>query len=164
MRKARVHKGHRYGFGGLITKMCRAVGVPEENLDYIAPPFLAPVDITRTKVPDTEFGPTLTTAERHRRDELIMARMYGLEMLRYQNCCLVSTDLQLGEVERRYPLNDHTKALLGIGSEFHESVDNDIPIDKERLRTSSDVESDSDDEVDHAQAGDEADGGDAIED
>uniref|UniRef100_M1DNK7 Putative plant transposon protein domain-containing protein n=1 Tax=Solanum tuberosum TaxID=4113 RepID=M1DNK7_SOLTU len=85
MKKACVHKGSRYTFGGLITRLCHDAGVPEEHLDYMAPLFPTPVDITRTKGPDTEFGPTLTTAERHRRDELIMARMYGLEMLRHQN-------------------------------------------------------------------------------
>ncbi|KAG5605137.1 hypothetical protein H5410_026629 [Solanum commersonii] len=129
--RARVHKGHRYAFGGLNTRTCRAAGVPKENVDYMAPLFPAPVDITRTKGPDTEFVPTFTTAERHRRDELIMARMYGLEILCHQNGCLASTNMQLGDVERRYPLNAHAKALLGIGPEFHEPVDNDISTNEE---------------------------------
>ncbi|KAG5631406.1 hypothetical protein H5410_003123 [Solanum commersonii] len=81
MRKARVYKGRRYAFEGLIIILCRAVGVPKEKVDYMEPLFPAPVDITRTKGPDTEFGPTLTTAELHRHDELIMASMYGLEIL-----------------------------------------------------------------------------------
>ena len=51
-------------------------------------------------------------------------------MLRHQNDCWASTDVQLGEVEKCYPLNDHTKALLGIGPEFRESIDNDIPTDE----------------------------------
>uniref|UniRef100_M1DG54 Putative plant transposon protein domain-containing protein n=1 Tax=Solanum tuberosum TaxID=4113 RepID=M1DG54_SOLTU len=164
MRKARVHKGHKYAFGGLITQMCHAAGVPEESLDYMAPLCPAPVDITRTKGPDTEFGPTLTTVECHRRDELVMARMYGLEMLRHQNGCHASTDLQLGEVARRYPLNDHVKALLGIGPAFCEPIDNDIPTDEEHAHPSSDVDSDSEEEIDPVQAGDEAKGGDAMED
>lgn len=42
-------------------------------------------------------------------------------MMRHQTGCRVSTDAQLGKVERRYPLNDHAKALLGIGPEFYES-------------------------------------------
>ncbi|KAG5581535.1 hypothetical protein H5410_052162 [Solanum commersonii] len=83
MHKARVHKGHRYAFGGLITQICRDAGVPEENVDYMTPLYPALVDITQTKGPHTEFGPTLTTGECRRRDELIMARMYGLEMLRH---------------------------------------------------------------------------------
>ncbi|KAK4733956.1 hypothetical protein R3W88_008217 [Solanum pinnatisectum] len=98
MRKARVHKGHMYAFGGLITSLCRVAGVPKENVDYMAPLFPAPVNITRTKGVDTEFGPTLTIAERHRRVELIMARMYDLEMLHHQNGCLASTDMELGDV------------------------------------------------------------------
>ncbi|KAG5577241.1 hypothetical protein H5410_057375 [Solanum commersonii] len=139
-------------------------GVPEEILDCMAPLYLAPVDITQTKGPDTEFGLILTTSERHHRDELIMARMYGLEMLRHQNGCWASTDVQLGEVKKCYPLNDHAKALVGIGPEFREPIDNDISTDGEHVRTSSDVESDSEEEIDPAQAGDEADGGDATED
>jgi len=107
MRKVRVHKGHMYAFGGLITKMCHIAGVPKEQLDYMAPLYPALVDITRIKGPYTEFGPTITTAEHHRRDELIMARMYGLDMLRHQNGYHASTDMHLGDVERLYPLNDH---------------------------------------------------------
>ncbi|KAG5620162.1 hypothetical protein H5410_005380 [Solanum commersonii] len=99
----------------------------------MAPLYPAPVHITRTKGPDTDFGPTLTTAERHRRDELIMARMYGLEMLRHKTGGRPSTDLEIGEVHRRYLLSDHAKALLGIGPEFQEPIVNDIPTDKENL-------------------------------
>uniref|UniRef100_M1DHR2 Uncharacterized protein n=1 Tax=Solanum tuberosum TaxID=4113 RepID=M1DHR2_SOLTU len=122
--------------------MNRVAGIPEESVDYMTPLFPAPMDITRTKGPDTEFGPTLTTTKRHRRDELIMVRMYSLEILRHQNGCLASTDMQLGDVERCYPLNVHTKALLSIGPKFCELVDDDISTDEERLHTSSDVESD----------------------
>ncbi|KAG5576268.1 hypothetical protein H5410_056402 [Solanum commersonii] len=150
MRKVRVHNGHMYAFGGLITRICSVAGVLEENADYMAPLFPATVDITRTKGPDTELGSTITTAECHRRDELIMTRMYGLEMLRHHNGCLASTDMQLGDVERCCPLNDHAKALLGIGPAFREPIDNVILTDEERLQTSSNVESDSDEEVDPA--------------
>ncbi|KAG5594670.1 hypothetical protein H5410_035902 [Solanum commersonii] len=59
---------------------------------------------------------------------------------------------------------NHAKALLDIGLAFHELVDDDIPIDKERLCTSSDVESDSYEKVDPAKAGDEVEWGDAKED
>ncbi|KAG5591699.1 hypothetical protein H5410_042213 [Solanum commersonii] len=107
MRKARVHKGHKYAFGGLITKICRAA-----------------------------------------------------EMLRHQNSSQVFTNLQLGEVERRYPLNDHAKALLGISPEFREPVNNDILTDEKHVSTNSDVTSDSNEEVDL----DQAVGGDAMED
>ncbi|KAK4718110.1 hypothetical protein R3W88_016448 [Solanum pinnatisectum] len=132
--KALVHKGLKYAFGGLITKMCRVADVPEENVDYMAP------------------------------DELIMARIYGLKMLRHQIGFWVSTDAQFGEVERCYPLNGHAKALLGIGPKFHEPIDNDILTDEERFRTNSDVESDLDEEADPTQAGDEAEGREAMED
>ncbi|KAG5581028.1 hypothetical protein H5410_051655 [Solanum commersonii] len=68
MQKAWVHKGHWYAFGGLITIMCRVASVPKENVDYMTPLFQTHMDITRTKGPDIEFGPTLTTAELHRKD------------------------------------------------------------------------------------------------
>ncbi|KAH0655763.1 hypothetical protein KY285_030645 [Solanum tuberosum] len=98
MRKSRVHKGHKYAFGGLITKLCRVARVPEKNVDYMSPLYPAP----------------------------------------------------LGEVERRYPLNDHARALLGIGLEFQEPIENDIPTDEENMRTGSDVDSDSEEEIDLA--------------
>ncbi|KAG5580182.1 hypothetical protein H5410_050809 [Solanum commersonii] len=86
----------------------------------MAPLYPAPVDITRIKWPDTDFGPTLTTMERHRRDELIMAKMYGLEMLQHKTGGQPSTDLEIGEVHGCYLLNDHAKALLGIGPELRD--------------------------------------------
>ncbi|KAG5616546.1 hypothetical protein H5410_016370 [Solanum commersonii] len=164
IRKARVHKGHMYAFGGLITKMCCVAGVPEKNVDYVAPLYSAPVDITRTKGPDTKFDPTLITVERHMRDELIMARMYGMEMLRHKIGGRPSTDLEIGEVNKRYFLNDHAKALLGIGPEFREPTENDILTDEDNLRTNSNMESDLDEEIDPIQAGVEANGGDIMED
>uniref|UniRef100_M1DFU7 Putative plant transposon protein domain-containing protein n=1 Tax=Solanum tuberosum TaxID=4113 RepID=M1DFU7_SOLTU len=137
-------------------------GIPEEHLDYMAPLYPVPVDITRTKGSYTEFGPTLTTVERHMRYELIMERMYGLEMLRHQNGYHASTDMQLGEVVRRYPLNDHAKALLGIGPEFRKPIENYIPTDEAHARTSLDVDSDSEEDIYPAKAGDEADRDDAM--
>ncbi|KAG5599415.1 hypothetical protein H5410_030785 [Solanum commersonii] len=148
MRKARVHKEYMYSFGGIITRLCRAKGVPEESLDYMSPLFPTLVDITNTKGPDND----------QICDDLIMAQMYGLEMLHHQNGYRASTDEQLGQVERWYPLNSYVKSLLGIGPEFHEPVDDDdIPTDEDRLRTGSVVNSDSEiEKVDPTQAGIEA--------
>lgn len=56
--------------------------------------------------------------------------------------------MPLGEVKRHYPLNAHVKSLLGIGPEFCEMIKDEILIDDERLWTISDVESNSDEEVD----------------
>ncbi|KAK4706687.1 hypothetical protein R3W88_033753 [Solanum pinnatisectum] len=126
MRKARVHKGHMYDFGGLIIKMCCTAGVLEEHLDYMAPRY---------------------PASHHWRDEHIMARMYGLEMLCHQNGCHAPTDMQLGQVTRLY-----------------EPIENDILTDEEHAHTSSDVDFNSEEEIDPAQAGDEANGDDAMED
>lgn len=81
MRKAKVHQGRRYAFSGLIMRLCLRARVPEENLDYMAPLFKVPVDMTKTKGPDLVHGITLTTTECNRRYEMIMAHIYGLEML-----------------------------------------------------------------------------------
>jgi len=143
MRKARVHRGRRYAFGGLITNLCRRAGVPEESVDYMAPLFTTPLDITKTKGPENMHGPTLTTAERNRRDEMIMARMFGLEMLRHRNGCRASTQEQLDEVATKYPLNEQAEALLGLGRAFIEPVWDDVPTDEDKRRTVSDSESDS---------------------
>ncbi|KAH0710902.1 hypothetical protein KY284_012329 [Solanum tuberosum] len=66
MRKARVHRGRR------------RAGVPEESVDYMVPLFTTPLDVTNTKGPENMHGSTLTTTERNRRDEMIMARTFGL--------------------------------------------------------------------------------------
>ena len=57
-------------------------------------------------------------------------------MVRYLNGCRASTDVQLEEVERRYPLDSQVKTLLGIDVAFHGSVDDDITTNEERLRSS----------------------------
>lgn len=68
-------------FGGLITKLCRQTGIPEETVDYMEHLFTTPLDVTKTKGPETMNGPTLTTTERNRRDIVITTHMYCLEML-----------------------------------------------------------------------------------
>ncbi|KAH0695893.1 hypothetical protein KY289_013375 [Solanum tuberosum] len=141
MRKARVHNGRRYAFGGLITSLCRTEGVPEESVDYIAPLFTTPLDVTKTKGPKNAHGATLTTTERNKRDDLIMAHMYGLEMLRHKNGCQAFAEEQLSDIEQRYPLNEHAKVVLGLGPEILEPIWDDVPTDKDKMRTMSDIES-----------------------
>jgi len=115
MRKARVHRGRRYVFGGLITNLCRRAGLPNESVDYMAPLFTTPLDVTKTKGPENMHGPTLTTAERNMRDDLIIARMFGLEMLRHKNGCHASTE-----------------ALLGLGPAFLEPIWDDVRTDEDK--------------------------------
>uniref|UniRef100_M1D8F7 Uncharacterized protein n=1 Tax=Solanum tuberosum TaxID=4113 RepID=M1D8F7_SOLTU len=125
----------------------------------MAPLFPVLVDVTKKKGPDNEFGPPLTTSEYQRRNELIMAHIYGLQMLRHQNGCRASTDEQLGHVQMKYLLNVHAKTLLGINPEFHKPVDDDIPIDEDKLCSDSNVDSNYDtEEVDPVQAGNDAEG------
>lgn len=71
MCKVKVHHRRRYVFSGLITLLCRNAAMPEEALDYIVPFCTVAVDVTKTKGPGTNHGPTLTTAECHQRDDLI---------------------------------------------------------------------------------------------
>ncbi|KAG5616323.1 hypothetical protein H5410_016147 [Solanum commersonii] len=44
-----------------------AASVPKKSFDYITPLFHVPTDVTKTKGPNTDYGHTLTTAERNRR-------------------------------------------------------------------------------------------------
>uniref|UniRef100_M1DQL3 Putative plant transposon protein domain-containing protein n=1 Tax=Solanum tuberosum TaxID=4113 RepID=M1DQL3_SOLTU len=120
--------------------------VPEESVDYMAPLFTTPLDVTKTKRPENMHGPTLTTAERNRRDEMIMALMFGMEMLRHRNGCRASTQEQLDEVATKYPLNEQAEELLGLGRAFIEPVWDDVPTDEDKRRTMSDSESDSKEE------------------
>ncbi|KAH0758158.1 hypothetical protein KY290_021651 [Solanum tuberosum] len=132
MRKARVHRGRRYVFGGLITNLCRRAGLPNESVDYMAPLFTTPLDVTKTKGPENMHGPTLTTVERNMRDDLITARMFGLEILCHKNGCHASTEEQLDEIAFRYPLNEHAEALLGLGPAFMEPIWDDVRTDEDK--------------------------------
>uniref|UniRef100_M1DV28 Uncharacterized protein n=1 Tax=Solanum tuberosum TaxID=4113 RepID=M1DV28_SOLTU len=63
------------------------VGVLEESVDYMAPLFTTPLDVTKTKWLENMNGPTLTTAEHNMRDDLITVRMFGVEILCHRNGC-----------------------------------------------------------------------------
>jgi hypothetical protein len=142
IRKSRVHRGRGYAFGGLITELCIRAGVPQEQCDYMPPLPSTLYDVTNIKAPDYTHGPVLTTQERAKRDDMITARMFGLEMLRHRTGGRPSTDEELREVERRYPLNEHAMAVLGLGPDFYEPTYDDVPTDEDKRRTGSDVESD----------------------
>ncbi|KAG5632625.1 hypothetical protein H5410_004342 [Solanum commersonii] len=105
----------------------------------MTPLFPTQMDVTKTKGFDDEFGPPLTTAENHQRDEQIMDHMY--------------------------PLNMHARTVLGIEPTFIDPVDDDVPIDEDNLQTNSDVDTVFDTkDVDPLQAVEEAKGEDAIDD
>ncbi|TMW86980.1 hypothetical protein EJD97_020613 [Solanum chilense] len=73
--------------------------------------------------------------------------MYILEMLRHSASGRPLNWSELHEFNRRYLLNVHAEALLGIGPMFVEPFGNDVPTNEDKLRTSSDVDSDSKDEI-----------------
>uniref|UniRef100_M1DFJ3 Uncharacterized protein n=1 Tax=Solanum tuberosum TaxID=4113 RepID=M1DFJ3_SOLTU len=54
--------------------------------------------------------------------------------------------VELSDIERRYPLNEHAKAMLGLVPEFLEPVWDDVPTNVDKRRTMSDSESDFDEE------------------
>lgn len=64
------------------------------------------------------MGSVLTTSERAYRDELSMARMYGLEMINHRTDSRPSTLAKLDEVDAQYPLNDYANMVLGIRPQF----------------------------------------------
>lgn len=72
--------------------------------------------------------------------------MYGLEILRHRNGFSASTVKHLREIDTRYPLNVHARVILGIGAQFFEHMEDDVPTYEDRLRTNSDVDSDSETE------------------
>lgn len=78
IRKARVHKGSRFAFGGIITTLCRQDGMPDKILDYLPATDMDPFDVTNVRGLELEQGPILMTVERHMRDELITAWMFGM--------------------------------------------------------------------------------------
>lgn len=64
MRKPRAHKGRRYTFGGLITKLCHNVGVATEEYDYF-PHIKTPTYMVKNvQGPEMVTGTILTTVER----------------------------------------------------------------------------------------------------
>lgn len=99
IRKARVHKGRRYVFGGLITELCRCASILEEPLDYFPHIEAAPYCVTNIKGLDVSLGPILTTQEKTHRDEIIMACLYRLEILRHKTGGRPFTEAELHHVE-----------------------------------------------------------------
>lgn len=67
--------------------MYRQDGVPKENVNYMVPLFTTTLDVSKTKGPKIVHGPTLTTVEQNKRDDMITTRMYVLEMLHHRNGC-----------------------------------------------------------------------------
>lgn len=115
IRKAKVHWGRSYAFGGMITWQCRIVGFPKKGWTTWPPNH-------------SWCWCDKETTECNRRDDLIMIRMYGLEMLLHKNEFLASTREQLVEVKRKYSLNEHAMAVLGLSPDFFEPTYNDVPL------------------------------------
>uniref|UniRef100_M1DWA9 Uncharacterized protein n=1 Tax=Solanum tuberosum TaxID=4113 RepID=M1DWA9_SOLTU len=82
----------------LMVVLILQAGVPEESVDYMAPLFTTPLDVTKTKGTEYLHRPTLTTAECNKRDDLITTHMFGQEMLCHRNGHRASTQEQLDEI------------------------------------------------------------------
>ncbi|MCE3051285.1 hypothetical protein HAX54_049330, partial [Datura stramonium] len=63
LRRVRVKKGQRFGFGGLLTQILRGHQNEEEEVDYR--PIYDPrgIDVTKTKEPEGVYGPVLSINE-----------------------------------------------------------------------------------------------------
>lgn len=81
--KAQVRKGHMHAFVGFISKMYCRTSVNGKFLGYMALMYPIILDIICTKGSNNYLGPILSTFKRNKMDELMMARMFGLEMFRY---------------------------------------------------------------------------------
>lgn len=140
MRKARVHHGLRYAFGGLITELRKHAGVLEEPLDYFSHIESPHHNVTNIKGLVVFEGPVVTTTERAHRDELIMGWMYGLEMLRHRTGGKPFTQEKIDKVKSLYPLNAYVDVVLEIDPQFFEPVENDVPIDPKNAREASNID------------------------
>lgn len=69
LKKGYYHQGHKYGFGGLLTRFLRYHNVEEEEeaMDYRPVIDTCPIDITRTRGLDVAYGIVLTFLESHAR-------------------------------------------------------------------------------------------------
>lgn len=146
MRKARAHKGRRYSFGGLITEMCLRVGVPTDSFGYCPHIEASPCIVSAVQGLEPGAPPTLTIVERACRDELVMACMFEMQSLMLRDHGRLITPEEIANVEIQYPLNDHARAMLGIGPQFIEQLDDDISSDLEANK--SDTEEEDEEEVD----------------
>lgn len=77
--------------------------------------------------PKVSMGAIRTTTVRAYRDEHIMVRIYGLELLRHQSGGRPSILAEIDEVEVWYLLHNHTTTVLCIGTKFFEPMEDDVP-------------------------------------
>lgn len=119
-----------------------------EPLDYMAPLWTVPVNVTKTKRPDTQLGPTLVKAELYHIDDLIITRIFGLDTLHHENCCRASTGDHLREIEGKYHLNKNNKAMLEMGQDFFDPTYDYVPTDEKKQRVGSDIDLDWEEEAD----------------
>lgn len=64
--------------------------------------FYVPMDVIKTLGLRPTYGPTITTVERHKRDEMSMAHKYVLDMLHHMNGWRASTHEMFLEGENKY--------------------------------------------------------------
>lgn len=56
------------------------------------------------------------------------------------------TAAELRQFDYDYPLNENTRAMCGVGVNFEEPLDDDVPIDDDHWLLESDMEDNFDDE------------------
>lgn len=88
------------------------------------------------------LGTMVTIVERAHRDELIMAYIFGLEMLHHKKGGRPFTHHELDDVEAWYLLNAYANVVFGINPQFLEPVENDMPMDPEDTWDALDIDED----------------------
>ncbi|KAG5594768.1 hypothetical protein H5410_036000 [Solanum commersonii] len=101
----------------------------EEELDMnvVRAPYLIcnMIDVTWTKALDTSHRPVLSAQERHARDDIVMAHMFGMVelQLRIRGCPIMDNEMET--LAERYPLTESATYICRIGPTFQEPLDNE---------------------------------------
>ncbi|MCD7460540.1 hypothetical protein HAX54_043731 [Datura stramonium] len=94
LRRERVKKGQRFGFGSLLTQFFRSHQIEEEVVDYRPMYDLKGIDVTKTKDPEGIHGPFLSIGERHVRLNNMLSHLYGMQMLQLRMNGVTEEQLQ----------------------------------------------------------------------
>ncbi|MCD7471250.1 hypothetical protein HAX54_011580 [Datura stramonium] len=121
--RARVKKGQRFGFGGLLTRFLRGHKIEKDVVDY------RPRYDLKTKDLKGLHGPMIYISERHARINNMLSDLYGMQM--FQLRMNKVTKEQLHQLNMEYPLSEQSKTLCRVRPIFEEPLDDDDDITDE---------------------------------
>lgn len=67
IRRERIHKGVKFGFGSLMTRFLRVYDIEQGDIDVRLPQNTRAINVTTSKKLDTQHVLTLSTVERNAR-------------------------------------------------------------------------------------------------